>query len=81
MRFFVLFLCVLLIASCKTRNRVPLTPLNSCLQEVRNDYRSCILMSYGGTTSLGSPVIQPRQQICKDRKYKYEDRCYKRFNY
>ena len=79
MRFFVLFLCVLLVASCNTRNRVPLTPLESCLKEVRNDYTSCMLMSYGGTTSIGSPVVQQRQQICKDRKYKYEERCYERF--
>jgi len=77
-RFFVLFLCILVIASCKTRNRVPLTPLQSCLEEVRKDHRSCVLLApQGGNT--GFSIDQKSLQICKDRKYKYEDRCYKRF--
>ena len=79
-----LFLFIILFSfslyGCKTsKNRLPLTPLESCLEEVKRDHRTCVLGSFGGVSSIGNPIVQKRIQICKDRKYKYEDRCYNRF--
>ena len=81
MRFFTLLLCALLISGCKTSNRVkvPMSPLQSCLKRVDREHTSCILRSFAGTSGLSSPVAAKRREICEDRRYKYEDRCYQRF--
>ncbi len=66
----------ILIFGCESTGPVrELTRLEACNSEILNRWRTCSLLAYGGTSSLGSPVIAPRLQVCEDRRFEQEDRC------
>lgn len=56
----------------------PLTPLEACMQEVRDRSLICFLNSYSAGRP-GYPAVAQAQQVCEDRKMMQEDRCYARF--
>ncbi len=55
----------------------PMTQLESCLQEVKDQHWSCLVSALAPS---GSFRFDPAQKnICEDRKMKLEDRCHARF--
>ncbi len=70
-------------AGCETTQPVhtyqqPLSPLQACLKEVQDRYRSCGQLLFGSVFKTDGSY-QKGQQQCDDRKDAQTDRCYSRF--
>lgn len=52
----------------------------ACLIEVQEAWKTCSLKAYGGTSSLGSPAIQPRRQACDEARFKHREQCEKLYS-
>lgn len=70
---------------CSDRARNSLLPYSECIElerkkdvclsEVQEAWKTCSLQAYGGTSSLGSPAIQPRRQACDAVRFKHREQC------
>jgi hypothetical protein len=69
-----------LLGGCESTPSAPsktVTPLDSCLQEVKDRHWNCIV---GALAPSGNFRFDPVQKnICEDRKMQQEDRCRARF--
>lgn len=62
----------------ENKPKVKLTPLQSCLKKVERSDRSCVLMSFGGMSSLRqNPKVAAQ---CRAQKFEETKWCYEQFN-
>lgn len=74
-----IFLCAVLVSACETQPSRPMTQLESCLSDAKDNKRYCALSAAGSGRTIGDATSQKNSQVCQDRYLSQEDRCYARF--